>query len=121
MGRVTVRVPLEASLDLLEAPQRVCLSFVTDHEARVEPFAFRHQAGRYVVGIPHEACRPHDDSEVVLLVDSGVLFFELRAIYVRGTARRLGENSGGGLVWYEVEPEKTTSWNYGRMRVEDEP
>lgn len=119
MRRVTVRVPLEESLDLLDAPRRACLSFVDGGRPCIEPVVLSYLDGRYLVGLEQQARQPADGSEVVLLVDDGVLFFELRAVYIRGQARRRGRGPDEERIWFEVEPVRVSSWNYGRMRVED--
>lgn len=116
---VTVRVPLEDSRDLLESSRRACLSFVVDGGPWIEPVVFRHADGRYAVGLGEGGRQPQNGSEVVLLIDDGILFFELRAVYVRGRVKPLSVEHREGMLWLEVEPGKVTSWNYGRMRVED--
>ena len=52
----------------------------------------------------------------MLVVDEGVLFFELRAVYVRGVARPAPSSPQEGVHWVEVEPSLTSSWHYARMR-----
>ena len=69
------------------------------------------------------ASHPTAHEEVVLLVDDGVLFFDLRAIYVRGHVQPLGSVEGlaGDFFWFAVQPTRTVAWDYARMReVDDE-
>ncbi len=113
---VTVRVPLEESLDLLERPARACVGFTSDGGPRIEPVRLRYEDGRYLIGIEPGAQAPDPSTEVVLVVDDGVLFFELRAVYVRGAARPMPVSPQEKLHWIEVEPSRVSSWNYGRMR-----
>lgn len=113
---VTVRVPLEESLDLLERPARACVGFIRDGEPQIEPVHLRYEGGRYVIGIEPPASAPDASEEVVVIIDDGVLFFELRAVYVRGVAQAAPSRPQEGLHWLEVEPSRTSSWNYGRMR-----
>ena len=40
----------------------------------------RHTHGRFLVGISPDAPQPTTGAEVVLVVDAGVLFFDLRAV-----------------------------------------
>ncbi len=121
MREVTVRVPLEEARDLLEAPGRACLSFAGEGRPRVEPAAFRYQHGRFLVGLDARSAHPTDGAEVVLVVDSGVLFFHLRGVYVRGTATPIPPPPGDQRTWFEVAPGRVSSWNYGRMRASREP
>ncbi len=116
MRRVTVRVPLEESLDLLERPARACAGFVVDGLPRIEPVRVRYEEGRYLVGFAQDAAVPAGSSEVVLVVDDGTLFFELRAVYVRGVASPAEPEEGSDLRWRVLEPQRVSSWNYGRMR-----
>ena len=115
-GEVTVRVPLEESLDLLERPARACVGFIRHGQPQIEPVRLRYEGGRYLIGIEPPASAPDPSDEVVLIVDEGVLFFELRAVYVRGVARSAPSSRQGDVRWVEVEPSRTSSWNYGRMR-----
>ncbi len=121
MREVTVRVPLEEASDLLEAPGRACLSFAREGRPRVEPATFRHERGRFLVGLDDTSAHPADGTETVLVVDAGVLFFHLRGVYVRGTATPLPPPPGDQGTWFEVEPSSVSSWDYGRMRVSREP
>jgi hypothetical protein len=60
---------------------------------------------------------------VVLLVDEGVYFFDLCAVYVRGHAQPAEPPIGAhaGHTWFELIPLKTVAWDYGTLReVTDE-
>ncbi len=71
--------------DLLERVPRACLFFACDDGPHAQPIAFVWRDGRYLVGLPETAhLQPAIDQEVVLLIDEGVHFFDLRAIYIRG-------------------------------------
>ena len=113
---VTVRVPFEESLDLLERPARACVGFIREGRPHVEPVHLRYEDRRYLIRFERDALVPDPSDEVVLIVDEGVLFFELRAVYVRGVTNRVPSPSGQGASWVEVIPTRTSSWNYGRMR-----
>ena len=113
---VTVRVPLDESLDLLQRPARACIGFARDGQPQIEPVHLRYEGGRYLIGLEPGAEAPDPSAEVVLVVDEGVLFFELRAVYVRGAARPVSSSPQDRLRWVEVEPSRVSSWNYGRMR-----
>ena len=122
--RITLNIdPVEAR-DLLERVPRACLAFVSDQGPQAELVAVLFKDDRYLVGMPSSAASHLTvDEEVVLLVDDGVLFFDLRAIYVRGHVQPLGSVEGlaGDFVWFAVQPTRTVAWDYARMReVDDE-
>lgn len=117
MGHVTVRVSLEENVDLLKEPARACLGFTSSGRPWIEPATLRYREERFLVGLERGATVPEEGSEVVLVVDEGRLFFELRAVYVRGHSTRLrDEGCEDGKTWIEVLPARITSWDYGRMR-----
>lgn len=118
---MTVRVPLEENMDLLRNTARACLGFTSPEGPRIEPAALRYRRDRYLVGLDEGASVPDEGAEVVLVVDEGRLFFELRAVYVRGHATYARERSEGEKTWIEVVPTKITSWDYGRMRLDHGP
>ena len=122
--RITLNVdPVEAR-DLLERVPRACLAFANDEGPRVEPVTVLFKDNRYLVGMPSSAAsHPTVHEEVVLLVDDGVQFFDLRAIYVRGHVQPLGgvKYLSGDFFWLEVQPTRTVAWDYAHMReVDDE-
>ena len=119
MTAVTVRVPLEENIDLLRNPTRACIGFASAEGPRIEPARLRYRDERYLVGLDRHAIVPDEGAEVVLVVDEGRLFFELRAIYVRGHSTNTRERSRDSTTWIEVSPAKITSWDYGRMRWDD--
>ena len=81
--------------DLLERVPRACVAFVSDEGPQVELVTVLFKDDRYLVGMPSSAAsHPTAHEEVVLLVDDGVQFFDLRAIYVRGHVRPLGGAEG---------------------------
>ena len=116
MTEVTVRVRLEENIDLLRKPARASIGFTSPLGPRIEPAALRYRDDRYFVGLDDGAMLPDEGAEVVLVVDEGRLFFELRAVYVRGRSIRIEERSEDGKTWIEVVPAKISSWDYGRMR-----
>ncbi len=118
MRQVTVRVPVEDLREVLDESGRACLSFAIAGTPKIEPVRFRREAGRYLVAFRPGAERPRAGDEVVLVADDGVLFFHLRAVYVRGRLTPAPE--GSGPDWFTVDPILTSAWDYGRMRVADE-
>ena len=119
MTDVTVRVPLTDVVDLLEKPGRACMSFAVESRPWVEAVPFRYDKGRFLVRVGKGSRFPSDGAEVVLVVDEGVLFFYLRAVYIRGTTATAEPTANGERKWLEVKPTKVSSWDYGRMRVSD--
>ncbi len=121
MRRITLNVdPVEAR-DLLERVPRACVAFTDDDGARVEPVTLLFKDDCYLVGMPSNAANHLTASdEVVLLVDDGVQFFDLRAIYVRGHVELLGEPEEGDLFWFAVRPMRTVAWDYARIRAVDD-
>ena len=109
--------PVDAQ-DLLERVPRACLSFASDHGPHAQPIAFVWREGRYFAGIADTtSLQPTADQEVVLLVDEGVHFFDLRAIYIRGRVKTVEAPNGApaGYTWFEVIPLKTVAWDYGTL------
>src|SRR5262249_27439220 len=110
--------------DLLEHVPRACVSFVSDEGPQVELVTLVAKDDCYLVGMrPDAASRPSVEYEVVLLVDDGVQFFDLRAIYVRGHVGppREVEGLAGDFVWFAVQPTRIAAWDYARMReIDDE-
>ncbi len=110
--------PVDAH-DLLERVPRACLSFACDDRPHAQPIAFVWCDGRYLVGLPETAhLQPAIDQEVVLLVDEGVHFFDLRAIYIRGHVKpaEAPPDAPVDRLWFEVLPLKTVAWDYGTLR-----
>jgi hypothetical protein len=120
--RITLNIdPVEAR-DLLERVPRACVAFVSDDGPQAEPVTVVFNDDRYLVGMPSSAAsRLTAGEEVVLVVDDGVQFFDLRAIYVRGHVHPLGEVEGlaTGSIWFEVQPTRAVAWDYARIRRAD--
>ncbi len=124
MKRVTRNIDPGCARDLLERVPRACICFACAQGPQAEPVVLVWQDDRYLVGIPEQAeRRPGPGQEVVLLVDEGVYFFDLRAIYIRGRVRPAEAPKGARAshTWFEVVPLKTVAWDYGTLReVKDE-
>jgi hypothetical protein len=124
MKRITLSVDLMEARDLLERVPRACLAFASDEGPRVELVTVVFKEDRYFVGMPSGAANHLTaHQEVVLLIDDGVQFFDLRAIYVRGHVHPLGgvEGLADDSFWFAVQPTRSVAWDYARMReVDDE-
>ncbi len=110
--------PVEAQ-DLLQRVPRASLAFANNDQGPcAQPIAFVWLDGRYFVGLS-TATTPHPivDQEVVLLIDEGLQFFDLRAIYIRGNVKRTDAPAGAPAdqLWFEVIPTKTVAWDYGTL------
>ncbi len=115
--------PVEAQ-DLLERVPRASLAFTGEHGPYAQPAALVWRDGRYFVGmVATTSSTPVADQEVVLLVDEGIQFFDLRAIYVRGHIKPVDPpvDAPADRAWFEVIPLKTVAWDYGTLHeVQDE-
>ncbi len=125
MMRVTRNIDPGSARDLLERVPRACLCFVSDHGPQAQPIVLVWHDGRYLAGLPRKAeLRPSSGQEVVLLIDEGVHFFDLRALYIRGQVKQASappEAPVADCTWVEVVPLKTVAWDYGALReVSDE-
>jgi hypothetical protein len=124
MKQVIRNIDPDSARDLLERVPRACISFACDDGPLAQPVAMMWQDGRYFIGIPKTAGhKPGIGQEVVLLVDEGVHFFDLRAIYIRGHAKQAEAPIGAHTrhTWFELVPLKTVAWDYGALHeVSDE-
>ena len=124
MKQVTRNIDPESARDLLVRVPRACLCFASEQGPQAQPIVLVWRNGRYLAGIPlHADWQPGPGQEVVLLIDEGVHFFELRALYIRGRLEpaKAPKEAPGGHTWVEVVPLKTIAWDYGMLReVKDE-
>ena len=122
MKHMSRDIDLVEAQDLLERVPRASLAWGNDSGPCALPIGFVWRDGRYLVGLP-AAIGLQVDQEVVLLIDEGVQFFDLRAIYLRGRVRPIDTpaNALADRVWFEVIPTKTVAWDYGTLHeVRDE-
>jgi hypothetical protein len=122
--QVTRDIDPASAQDLLERAPRACLSFAGEDGPQILQVGLRWQDDRFLVSIPGDAGPlPVSGQEVVLLVDEGIYYFDLRAIYIRGQALpvEFPPGASAGRTWLEGIPLKTVAWDYGKMReVENE-
>jgi hypothetical protein len=107
--QITRAVALEDLRDLIDAPQNAYLAYVVDGAPEAVRVACRRDGERWLVTLPPGTSIP-DGARVVLLIDDGEFYFELRGVRVRGTLRDAGDGTR------EVLPEKIVTWDYGSMR-----
>src|SRR5262245_52958553 len=91
--------------DVVADPRRATVTFVDDGEPAIVPVRARREGERWGFA----AAPALDDREVVLLLDDGDWWFELRGVSVRGVAH--------GDGWYTVEPRRVLAWSYGSLRL----
>jgi hypothetical protein len=119
--RVTRDVSLSAVTDLLERPPRATVAFVDHDRVGLLPVRARVGAGGHLFGVLPDAAPDLEGREVVLVVDDGPYWFELRGVSVRGVAARVAPPGAGdarSLVWYAIEPRRVLAWDYGAIREE---
>jgi hypothetical protein len=117
--RVTRDVEPEALRDLLEHPPRATVAFVHDGGPDALP-ARAHLVDAPRFAVAADAAPDLDGREVVLVVDDGPYWFQLRGISVRGTARRVAEPAGAAatnLSWYTIDERRRLAWDYARVRT----
>jgi hypothetical protein len=123
MKRVSRDIAPDRARDLLERAPRACICFSCDDGPHAEPVTLVSQDGRSLAGLLKSAERlPAPGHEVVLLVDAGIRFFDLRAVSIRGRAESAEPPLGApGRTWFEVIPIKAGGWDFGALReVSDE-
>ncbi len=124
MKQVTRNIDPAFARDLLERVPRACICFAGDHGPQSQPVTMLWFEGHYLVGFYEDVVhQPNPGQEAVLLIDEGIYYFDLRAIYIRGQVRpaKTPPNASSGQMWFEVIATKTVAWDYGMMReVKDE-
>ena len=118
MSGTTNRISFDEAADLL-ASGRACVAYVVDGAPRVETAVVRHADQRFVLGVDAGSELGPDVGEVSFVIDEGVLFFDLRAISVRGVPTPMAGHDVGDTKWFEIDPAMVTCWDYGRLRVDD--
>jgi hypothetical protein len=119
MKKVTRNIDLDSAQDLLERVPRACICFASDQGPQAQPIVMLWRQGRYLAGIPKDAgSRPNNGQEAVLLIDDGIYYFDLRAVYIRGQVKPAEAPDGAptGCTWLEVVPLKVVAWDYGMLR-----
>jgi len=123
MKRVTRNIEFDEARDLLDRVPRACVVFSGEQGPEPQPVTVTFTNGRYVVAMASADARapavgPSVGDETVLLIDEGVHFFELRALYVRGHVEAVdsAESVPGDVISFTIAPSKVVAWDYGRLR-----
>jgi hypothetical protein len=111
---VTRDVEPSALEDVRKRPPRATVAFIDGERVEVLPVQARYGGGTYRFGVLPAVATQLTDREVVLVIDDGAYFFELRGISVRGVATRIDETDP--LVWYVIEPRRILGWDYAALR-----
>jgi hypothetical protein len=123
MKQITRNIDPVLAQDLLKQVPRACIAFASDQGAYAQPVLLSWHDEQYKIAVQELALyQPTAGQEVVLLVDEGIYYFDLRAIYVRGSVQPLQTPSDtpAGYIWFELTPAKTIAWDYGTMREVDD-
>ncbi len=125
MKRVSRDIDPGEAKELLERVPRACLSFVNKNGPQVQPVRLEYTNDRFLVCVPR-AGRDQliPGQEAVLLVDDGIYYYDLRAIYIRGQLQLVLPPQGttDPITWFELKPQKMVAWDYGSLHeVTDEP
>jgi hypothetical protein len=116
--RVTRDVDPAALRDLADRPRWATVTFMEGERADILPARADLASGEPRFGVDPRRGADLDGREVVLIVDDGPYWFELRALSIRGVARRAA-GAAGDLAWYALETKRVVAWDYGSLREED--
>lgn len=114
---VTRDVPETDMAPLLERPGRACMASVTDDDLHLTPVVPEGPDLPYRVHVARGVAQVSAGQEVVLLVDEGIAYFELRALYVRAVVTAVEPAGSGRTDRLTLTPIKTVAWDYGKMRT----
>jgi hypothetical protein len=126
VSRVTQRVEPEPLIAALAAGGRAAIAFARDGALELLPVRHRRDGGgRHWLGIAREDAPPAAGlGPVVLVLDAGRAWFELRAVTWRGHAHAPVGNPpepDDELAWLVFEPSGVIAWDYGQLREERAP
>ncbi len=119
--RVTREVDPAAVRDLLDRPPRATVAFVVGGAADLVPARARADGDRHLFAVAAEAAPALDGAEVVLIVDDGPYWFQLRGVSVRGVARSIDgppDAQTAEVAWYAIDTQRLLAWDYGAVREE---
>jgi hypothetical protein len=119
--RVTRDVEPAAVRQLLDDPPRATVAFSEGDAVELLPARARCDAGVHQFGVLLATAPDLAGREVLLVIDDGMYWFELRGISVRGVARCVDSPESGAarrLAWYAIEPRRVLAWDYGAIREE---
>lgn len=93
------------------------MAYVGPDGPEAVPVVIRQDGDGIRIGLhPDAAFTSAAPERVVLVMDDGSYWFELRAAVWRGTVETEGDDEG--LVWLRLDPARVVAWDYGRLREE---
>jgi hypothetical protein len=101
--------------DLTSDPPRATVAFADGDAVQLLPAKIVDRGSVHVFGIVPDGSPDLSGREVVLVMDGGSYWFELRGMSVRGVATRV-EPGGGRLHWYTIAPSRVIAWDYATIR-----
>jgi hypothetical protein len=116
--RVIRDVDPAALSDLRDCPPRASVAFVDGGAVDVVPARARCSPDAYQFGVSADIAPDLTHREVVLVIDDGPYWFQLRGLSVRGVAERVALADADGLAWYAIKPGRLLAWDYGTIREE---
>lgn len=119
---MTQRVPLAEVEDLLSRPARAAIAYVGPDGPECVPVVVRRD-GTIRIGMDPDAVPATGAPErIVLVVDDGGCWFDLRAAVWRGSVTAedggTGRSADDGLAWFALDPVRVVAWDYGRLHEE---
>jgi len=120
-SQVTRDVEPSVLHDLLEKAPRATVAFVDHDEVDLLPARTGLLNGTYRFGVSADLAPDLENRDVVLVIDDGPYWFELRGVSVRGLAKRIDSQSPGSerpLAWYAIDARRVLAWDYGAIREE---
>jgi len=118
LRRVTRDVEPAALRDMADRPPRASVAFVDGDAVDVLPARARLSSDTYQFAVSADVSPDLTRREVVLVIDDGPYWFQLRGLSVRGVAERLPLAAADGLVWYAIAARRILAWDYGALREE---
>lgn len=119
---MTQRVPVGEISDLLAGSARAAMAYAGPDGPECVPVVVRTDGGIHVGMTPDAIAPAGSRQRVVLVIDDGRYWFQLRAALWRGTLAPEEDDgtapAGDGLVWFRLEPQRSAAWDYGRLREE---
>lgn len=119
--RVTQRVSVADVEDLVSGSARAAIAYAGPDGPECVPVVVRRDGGIRIGVHPDAVATLGVPERVVLVIDDGAFWFELRAAVWRGTVT--SEPMSGrarpdddGLVWFRLDPRRFVAWDYGQLR-----
>jgi hypothetical protein len=114
-------VDASAVRDLLDHPPHATVAFVDGDAVDLLPACARFSAGMHLFAVLSDDAPDLKNREVVLVIDDGPYWFELRGISVRGVAVSIAAGSDAAakrFVWYAIAARRVLAWDYGSIHEE---